>query len=387
MDNAFQAGKCLRQKLLRIETRIKPPNYTEIVSAIFTLSARRSTTTSILHIPPSMSASSSDSLKDKAELQAVAGASQTRNPLSIRGIRNSMSHTSPQVSSAISSNTKNQKEKKPSLLDVFSVKEPSAKALQRYEEQIRKQQAATAGGKNNRIGVGMPMISSTKLPTDIPKVNTKWDGMPKTSEKSVARYTPTSNSSLGSESISSNSSLFGKDSRLQRLARGNPPATSSSNTKSLTIDPYKVSLRRASAYTIGEPSKSQSSCSIISNLDTLNIGSPSPSYQSSKTSAAQSPIQATHEEVPPTRDLNASNVLADMCSGYNQKHTTRLRHQEIDHEILLRLDSMDGMDDDDDVDVYPDDEESIKKVEKSGLEGLVKKMRNKIPRGKVRRGD
>ena len=58
--------------------------------------------------------------------------------------------------------------------NIFSTKEPSTAALMHMEEQLRKQQAA-----DGRINpVGMPGVSSAKMPEKVPKVNSKWDGLP-----------------------------------------------------------------------------------------------------------------------------------------------------------------------------------------------------------------
>ncbi|KAL9137428.1 MAG: hypothetical protein Q9175_001352 [Cornicularia normoerica] len=57
---------------------------------------------------------------------------------------------------------------------LFSVKEPSAQALQDYQRQLMKQ------GGGRVTAVGMPGVSSAKLPATVPKVNSKWDGVPQT---------------------------------------------------------------------------------------------------------------------------------------------------------------------------------------------------------------
>lgn len=57
---------------------------------------------------------------------------------------------------------------------LFSVKEPSAQALQDYQRHLMKQ----GGGRVS--AVGMPGVSSAKLPATVPKVNSKWDGVPQT---------------------------------------------------------------------------------------------------------------------------------------------------------------------------------------------------------------
>ena len=60
------------------------------------------------------------------------------------------------------------------LSGLFGVKEPSAQALQDYERQLKK------NGRGRVSAVGMPGVSSAKLPATVPKVNSKWDGVPRT---------------------------------------------------------------------------------------------------------------------------------------------------------------------------------------------------------------
>ena len=60
------------------------------------------------------------------------------------------------------------------LSGLFGAKEPSAQALQDYERQLIKQ------GRGRVTAVGMPGVSSAKLPATVPKVNSKWDGVPRT---------------------------------------------------------------------------------------------------------------------------------------------------------------------------------------------------------------
>ena len=75
------------------------------------------------------------------------------------------------------------KKDRPSLFKFFSVKEPSSQALQQYEETLRKQQSAGRGnssrsGSGRPSAVGMAMVSAAKLPPTVPKVNSKWEGVP-----------------------------------------------------------------------------------------------------------------------------------------------------------------------------------------------------------------
>lgn len=108
------------------------------------------------------------------------------------------------------------------LAGLFGVKEPSAQALQDYERQLMKQ------GRGRVTPIGMPGVSSAKLPAAVPKVNSKWDGVPqalKEKEKQndaarqltsgLSRHLGTSRSG-GSESSATSTA----DSSKRRLSRG-----------------------------------------------------------------------------------------------------------------------------------------------------------------------
>lgn len=67
------------------------------------------------------------------------------------------------------------RKKRNSLLGRLSLKEPSTSAFEKFAKQQQKQ-AASKGGR--MTAVGLPGISSQKMPPDVPKVNSKWDGLP-----------------------------------------------------------------------------------------------------------------------------------------------------------------------------------------------------------------
>ena len=54
----------------------------------------------------------------------------------------------------------------------FGAKEPSAQAFAEYEKRLLKQ------GSGRTKAVGLPGVSSAKLPPTVPKVNSRWDGIP-----------------------------------------------------------------------------------------------------------------------------------------------------------------------------------------------------------------
>ncbi|MCJ1352315.1 MAG: hypothetical protein MMC33_002299 [Icmadophila ericetorum] len=102
---------------------------------------------------------------------------------------------------SVLSESKSTKSKKSSVLRFFTVKEPSAQALLDYQESILKHQAAP----NGKVKIaGLPMVSSKQLPPEVPKVNSKWDGVPeivkergKSERTSKRRYTQPLKAAIG----------------------------------------------------------------------------------------------------------------------------------------------------------------------------------------------
>lgn len=96
---------------------------------------------------------------------------------------------------------------------LFSVKEPSAQALQDYQRQLMKQ----GGGRVTAVGI--PGVSSAKLPATVPKVNSKWDGVPqivKEKEKQQDTARLCTSKSEGSQHRATSAA----DSSRRRLSRG-----------------------------------------------------------------------------------------------------------------------------------------------------------------------
>ncbi|KAL8933023.1 MAG: hypothetical protein Q9216_006561 [Gyalolechia sp. 2 TL-2023] len=82
----------------------------------------------------------------------------------------------PETSACLSPRSANDPKKKSSSFFKFlSVKEPSTQAFEVYQEQMKKR-GTTQSGRANAIG--LPGVSSAKLPPTVPKVNSKWDGVP-----------------------------------------------------------------------------------------------------------------------------------------------------------------------------------------------------------------
>ena len=117
------------------------------------------------------------------------------------------------------------KSKAVSLFKYFSVKEPSTQAWLDYQGNVRKQQIS---GDGRITASGMPMVSTAKLPPTVPKVNSKWDGIPQ-SVKSRARkgqHNPINRSSPNSLShLNSSTSRSNNDHKSRR------PSMISAHTK------------------------------------------------------------------------------------------------------------------------------------------------------------
>ncbi|MCJ1306740.1 hypothetical protein MMC25_000383 [Agyrium rufum] len=94
----------------------------------------------------------------------------------------SASSTPSASASSTSASIKPHKSKLNSLFSFLSTKEPSKQAFLDYQTQMAVHQSRnntnSTDKKKSRQIVGVPMVSSAKLPDTVPKVNTRWDGMP-----------------------------------------------------------------------------------------------------------------------------------------------------------------------------------------------------------------
>ena len=97
------------------------------------------------------------------------------SPTSARLPPGPLAFNGPKSPSLLPPKTPPLKKKGGSFLRMFTVKEPSTQAFEDYQKQMMKKGAS----KNGRVvPVGMPGVSSAKLPPTVPKVNSKWDGVP-----------------------------------------------------------------------------------------------------------------------------------------------------------------------------------------------------------------
>lgn len=71
------------------------------------------------------------------------------------------------------------KSKSTSILGFLAVKEPSRLALEQYERDMKRKAAEAAKKSGRPLNVNALATPTAKLPASVPKVNSKWDGLPK----------------------------------------------------------------------------------------------------------------------------------------------------------------------------------------------------------------
>lgn len=128
------------------------PESTSTIGTYLTADTAQTVSTNVTTPPPS-------------EVGSLPQSPSSYQPSSSSSLRSPRS-PAPQTAAA---------KKKGSLLGFFSVKEPSSAAFAQLETQLKKQGTNQHGRVNP---VGMPGVSSSKLPPTVPKVNSKWDGVP-----------------------------------------------------------------------------------------------------------------------------------------------------------------------------------------------------------------
>jgi hypothetical protein len=90
----------------------------------------------------------------------------------------SLASTASSVASSDDSRSSSKKKKKSGVLGFLSLKEPSQDAFKQYAEAQRKREAEKGTPSPSSSYRPMSSYSAKKLPKDIPKVNSKWDGVP-----------------------------------------------------------------------------------------------------------------------------------------------------------------------------------------------------------------
>ncbi|PVH98572.1 hypothetical protein DM02DRAFT_42701 [Periconia macrospinosa] len=167
-------------------------------------------------------------------------------------------HVSPSKSSKASS-------KKNAVLSFLTVKEPSQVALEQFAKSQR-QQSSLKSPPSTPVG-SQNQISPQKLPSDVPKVNSKWDGLPeslKSSRTSTASSRRGSTSSLrkaktlpGYNNPTFHTSQF---SIISTASQGPPPSLASpmASVADVSYDTDSASLATASLRSLSQTSLSES---------------------------------------------------------------------------------------------------------------------------------
>ncbi|KAJ4372106.1 hypothetical protein N0V83_003879 [Neocucurbitaria cava] len=195
-------------------------------------------------LQPPHESSSSHIQERPATADSIAAASTSTRPSFETASLTSSSLASTPSSAASSNDSKSSKKKKKasSVLGFLSLKEPSQVALEQFAEQQRKQTAtkgtSTPTSRHSSTFVGK------QLPSNVPKVNSKWDGVPagakRHSMSSVSnKDNKSSTSSRGSLSAQFKTGPF-NDSKLSVMTDGtrNPPnsiASPATSMSNLTI--------------------------------------------------------------------------------------------------------------------------------------------------------
>ncbi|XPS70603.1 hypothetical protein M3J09_002811 [Ascochyta lentis] len=129
----------------------------------------------------------------------------------------SLASTPSSNSSSHDSKTSKKKKKSNSVFGFLSLKEPSQVALEQFAEQQRKQGngKGTVSPSNSSIKTNAT-FASKKLPADVPKVNSKWDGIPDAVKKRQSSATTATSTSKDTKR-SSGTSFGSQGSQLSAL--------------------------------------------------------------------------------------------------------------------------------------------------------------------------
>ena len=111
------------------------------------------------------------------------GTSDPSRPPSQGGSMATSSNTSRRGSSQSKQQPQTNPKKKNGMLGFLTLKEPSTNALEQFAEQQRK--AAAAAKTARPAAASISSVSVQKLPDHVPKVNSKWDGLPEDARKKL----------------------------------------------------------------------------------------------------------------------------------------------------------------------------------------------------------
>ena len=191
-----------------------------------------------------------------------------------------------------SANAGKKEKKGGSFFNFLSVKEPSAQAFEDYQNQMRKK---TQGRKGRPSAVGMPGVSSAKLPPTVPKVNTRWDGVPQAlKEKEKEKDKPKDPQRL-SVSAESKKATPSRPGQLSRSGTSHSASSTSSGN------------RLAEIYGWSTPSSSSGSLAKDFALEHNK-----PKKTPSTTTLPETTLFATHPRLPPRSMSEQSPPIAEL---------------------------------------------------------------------------
>ncbi|KAF1951835.1 hypothetical protein CC80DRAFT_552908 [Byssothecium circinans] len=128
------------------------------------------------------------------------------------------------------SKTSSTKKKKNAMLGFLTMKEPSLAALEQFAKSQSEQLASKSASSANTVG--LQYIAAQKLPSNVPKVNSKWDGIPeavKSARHSTSSTKRTSSSSQRERPTHIHGSALNTSaySVASNVSRGPPPSFAS----------------------------------------------------------------------------------------------------------------------------------------------------------------
>ncbi|KAL8658729.1 MAG: hypothetical protein Q9226_000800 [Calogaya cf. arnoldii] len=229
------------------------------------------------------------------------------SPLSLDGVsdsRPSSTFLSPQA-------TTESKKKSSSVFKFFSIKEPSSQAFEAYQEQMKKRGTTQTGRAN---AVGLPGVSSAKLPPTVPKVNSKWDGVPQAAKEKVKEKDNPSRSSIAS---SASRPLYTSRSNGSTMTTATMSSTSSTRSDlrvngKLRLDNSSGNLADLYGWEVPATGTPGGSSTASFPLESRGTASSAPNLQRERTSffpqspSILSPAYESPAETPPPLDPSSN---------------------------------------------------------------------------------
>jgi hypothetical protein len=177
------------------------------------------------------------------------------------------------------------------MLGFLTLKEPSTNALEQFAEQQRK--AAAAAKTARPAAASISSVSVQKLPDHVPKVNSKWDGLPEDARKKMEHQRRISHET--------GTSLF---TTTTRRSRGSSKSSGSSNATrrpigSISSRPVSMtSTIRGAKYTVVHPTTAYDTTAAIA-VNPDPYGEPS-SVQADRLGVQRSDISQTISPISPS---------------------------------------------------------------------------------------